>query len=155
MVPRVRLRAVTEADLPAFYAQQCDEASWRMAAFTPRDRDAFFAHWKRILADETGMARTVIADERRVGHVVAFDRDGVREVGYWIERASWGRGIASRALALLLELDRSRPLHARVAAHNAGSIRVLEKCGFETIERRTVPADVRGPEVDELLMVLR
>ncbi len=50
--------------------------------------------------------------------------------GYWIGREYWGKGIASAALADFLDVVEDRPLHARVAKHNAGSIRVLEKCGF-------------------------
>ena len=34
------------------------------------------------------------------------------------------------ALVAFLEIERSRPLHARIAEHNVGSIRVVEKCGF-------------------------
>ena len=34
------------------------------------------------------------------------------------------------ALAAFVPLVDVRPLRARVASHNAGSIRVLEKCGF-------------------------
>jgi len=151
----VGLREVASADLPAFYEHQADPAACRMAAFTPRDRDAFFAHWNRILADPDVLVRTILAGGRVVGNVGSFERDGPREVGYWIERASWGRGIATRALRLFLEIEPVRPLHAHVAAHNAGSIRVLERCGFEVAERYRAPATERGPSVDELSMVLR
>ena len=45
--------------------------------------------------------------------------------------ATWGRGVATRALAAFLgEAETTRPLFAGVVAHNAGSMRVLEKCGF-------------------------
>ncbi len=57
-------------------------------------------------------------------------RDGEREIGYWIERTLWGRGIASAALAAFLCLEQRRPLYAGVAPHNIGSIRILQKCGF-------------------------
>ena len=55
---------------------------------------------------------------------------GKREVGYWIDRAFWGRGIATTALTAFLRLEQTRPLYAGVAKHNVASIRVLEKCGF-------------------------
>ena len=38
-----------------------------------------------------------------------------RNVGYWLGRAYWGRGYASRALALLLDEVTDRPLIAHVA----------------------------------------
>ncbi|MBP8242640.1 MAG: GNAT family N-acetyltransferase, partial [Thermoflexales bacterium] len=55
---------------------------------------------------------------------------GQREVGYWLGREFWGKGIATRALEAFLAIDTTRPLHAFVVHHNLGSIRVLEKCGF-------------------------
>ena len=63
--------------------------------------------------------------------IAAFPAGGQTQVAYWIERAAWGKGIATRALALLLELVTARPLHARAASDNAGSLRVLQKCGFQ------------------------
>ena len=54
MSEEVRLRHVTEGDLPVFFEQQRDPAANHMAAFTaadPVDRDAFTARWTRILAD--------------------------------------------------------------------------------------------------------
>ncbi|CAM5241416.1 hypothetical protein SHIRM173S_09754 [Streptomyces hirsutus] len=45
-----------------------------------------------------------------------------------------------------------RPLHARVAADNAGSLRVLEKCGFRVVARETGYAPARGAETDELVL---
>ena len=46
---------------------------------------------------------------------------------------SWGRGYATRAHAEFVAEVRERPLHARVAEHNVGSIRVLAKCGFSIV----------------------
>jgi RimJ/RimL family protein N-acetyltransferase len=47
----------------------------------------------------------------------------------------------------------ARPLHAHVAAHNAGSIRVLEKCGFRRDRvQATAPASDDG--IEELIFVL-
>jgi RimJ/RimL family protein N-acetyltransferase len=130
MSPRVRLRNVEEQDLPVFYDHQRDPAASRMAAFEPRDLEAFTAHWTRILADTTVVARTVIADGEIVGNVVSWDQDGVQEVGYWIGKEHWGRGLATAALGMFLEIVEDRPLLAHVAVHNLGSIRVLERCGF-------------------------
>jgi RimJ/RimL family protein N-acetyltransferase len=127
---QVVLRAVTEADLPIFYAHQLDAEAARMAAFPSRDRPAFMAHWARILADETNILRTIVCDGQVAGNVVSFVQSGKREVGYWVGREFWGQGIATRALAALLAEVKERPLYAHVAKHNTGSMRVLEKCGF-------------------------
>jgi len=131
----VWLREVEPGDLQAFYEQQADPVAVEMAAFPARERDSHMAHWERVLADETVVARTVMADGVVAGHVVSFLRGGVREVGYWIERDLWGRGIASAALEQFLLLETRRPLHAGVAAHNAGSLRVLARCGFAAVGR--------------------
>jgi signal transduction histidine kinase/RimJ/RimL family protein N-acetyltransferase len=110
-----------------------DPESLRMAAFTakdPTDRDAFDAHWKRIRARPTCVNRTVLVDGDVVGSAAVYGEPGEREVTYWIDRAYWGKGIATAALRDLLAEVPERPLYARVAADNAGSLRVLEKCGF-------------------------
>ncbi|MDQ3914400.1 MAG: GNAT family N-acetyltransferase [Actinomycetota bacterium] len=145
--PNVTLREVTPEDVAVFYEHQRDDESSRMAAFPARDRAAHAAHWRKILADETVVTRTVLLGSRVAGNVVSWDDGTHRLVGYWIDRRYWGRGIATAALAHLLELVPERPLHAHVAAHNAGSIRVLEKCGF----RRTGAGEAHDGFVDVLM----
>ena len=126
----VDLREVVEEDLPILFEHQRDPEASRMAAFPPRDRDAFMAHWHRILRDEANTNRTVVVDGQVAGHVDCFQWSGRWEVGYWIGREHWGRGVATRALTDFVQLVRRRPLYAGVASHNVASIRVLEKCGF-------------------------
>ena len=58
---RVQLRAVVEADLPIFFEHQRDPESNAMAAFPARDREAFDAHWAKILADPTTTNRAIPA----------------------------------------------------------------------------------------------
>ena len=50
------------------------------------------------------------------------------EVTYWLGKEFWGRGLAE-ALNRMLQLVIDRPIFARAAADNIGSIRVLQKCG--------------------------
>jgi RimJ/RimL family protein N-acetyltransferase len=126
---------VTEDDLPIFFEDQADPEASRMAAFPSRDRQAFMEHWARILRDEGVLARTVVFDGRVAGNVVSFVHEGRREVGYWIGKAFWGKGIATGALASFLREEPERPLYAGVAKRNAASIRVLEKCGFTTTDQ--------------------
>lgn len=128
--PAVTLRHVMSDDLPAFFDHQRDPEACAMALFPARDRDAFMAHWRKVLGDETVMARTIVCDGAVAGNVVSFDQGGDREVGYWIGRAHWGKGVATAALVAFLRVERRRPLVAHVATKNAASRRVLEKCGF-------------------------
>ena len=122
----VVLRDVLEDDLPIFFEHQLDSAATRMAAFQSRDRQAFMAHWAKVLANPTGLAQTIMLGDQVAGNIVSFEYDGVREVGYWIGRQYWGQGVATRALSAFLERQ-ARPLYAHVAKHNRGSLRVLNR----------------------------
>ena len=152
----VVLRTVHDSDLPVFFRQMNDPEALRMAAFTPKDpadRDAFDAHWKRIRASKD-VLRTVLADGDVVGSAAVYGEPGEREVTYWIERAHWGRGIATAALRELVAQVPERPLYARAAADNAGSLRVLQKCGFRVTARASGFANARGQEIDEFVLAL-
>ncbi|KUO07079.1 GNAT family N-acetyltransferase [Streptomyces sp. DSM 15324] len=150
------LRPVHDSDLPVFYRQLNDpEALWT-AAFTPEDpadRSAFEDHWKRVRAS-TALVRTVLADGDVVGHTAVYGDPGEREVTYWVDRAYWGRGIATAALRALLAEAPERPLYARAAADNARSLRVLEKCGFRVTEHASGFAPARGEEIPEAVLRL-
>lgn len=126
----VLLRDVVDDDLPIFFEHQLDPAATTMAAFPSRNREGFMAHWERIRRDGSVVIKPILFGDEVVGNVVSWQADGERLVGYWIGRDHWGKGIATAALAAFLGILEERPLHARVATRNVGSIRVLEKCGF-------------------------
>jgi RimJ/RimL family protein N-acetyltransferase len=153
------LRDVVEADLPIFFEYQLDPEANHMAAFTskdPTDRDAYMAHWHRIMADATTINRTIVYDGQVVGSVSSYEDEGRPEVTYWIGRAYWGRGIATEALLDFLEHGNQVCfIYVRVATDNFGSRRVLEKCGFKTIGESRGFANARGEEIDELLLELQ
>ncbi|MFI6928808.1 GNAT family N-acetyltransferase [Streptomyces sp. NPDC050287] len=154
---QVVLREVHDSDLPVFFRQMNDPEAVRMAAFTaedPADRDAFEAKWSRIRSSDV-VARTVLADGDVVGSAAVYGEPGEREVTYWVDRAYWGRGVATAALRGLLEEVPERPLYARAAADNQGSLRVLEKCGFEITAQARGFANARGEEIDEVVLALK
>ena len=153
MTSDVLLRDVTESDLPIFFEQQLDPDATQMAAFPARDRDAFTAHWTKILGDETVTIKTILLDGRVAGNIVSFEQSGKPQVGYWIGKEYWGKGIATQALSAFLGHVTARPLYAYVAKHNIASIRVLEKCGF-TISGYDTFANARGEEVEEVILKL-
>jgi RimJ/RimL family protein N-acetyltransferase len=157
MLAEVQLRDVTEDDLAIFYEQQLDPVANRMAAFTakdPADRGAFLARWQKILADESVTAQTVLLDDQVAGHIGCHTWFGEPEITYWIGRPYWGKGVATRALALLLEEVTNRPLLARAATDNVASIRVLEKNGFSAVGREVAFANARGQEIEEVIFQL-
>jgi RimJ/RimL family protein N-acetyltransferase len=152
------LRDVVDDDLPLFFEFQLDPDANHMAAFIardPTDREAFTAHWNKILAEPTCIIRTIVCDGQVVGSVSSYEESGRPEVTYWIGRAHWGKGIATRALTAFLEqVNATRPIYARVAKDNPGSRRVLEKCGFKVIGETKGFANARGEEIEELLLEL-
>lgn len=126
----LQLRDITDSDLPIFFEQQNDPVANEMAAFPARDRDAFMAHWTKIRLKENVLLKTILYNGEVAGNIVSFDMEGKREVGYWLGRDFWGKGIATLALSEFLQCENTRPLYGYVARHNVGSRRVLEKCGF-------------------------
>ncbi len=150
----VILRDVSEGDLPIFFAQQRDPVANQMAAFPARERDAFMAHWTKILGDETNTIKTILADGSVAGNIVSWEQSGERLVGFWIGREYWGKGIATKALAKFLGHIKARPLYAWVAKHNVASIRVLEKCGFTISTEDKGSSNAPGEKVEEVLMKL-
>jgi RimJ/RimL family protein N-acetyltransferase len=148
------LRDVLETDLPLFYQDQADEEASRMAAFTSRNPEAFAEHWKKIFSDKAVKRQTVIYQGEIAGYLIAFDRSGERELGYWIRRPYWGRGIASRAVADFLRYETARPLSALVAKHNTASIRVLQKSGFVVVREEENFAKTGDTVIAGLVMKL-
>ena len=147
---RVELRDAVEDDLPILFRNQADPEASAMAAFPSRDWDAFVAHRARIDANPEALARTILVDGEVAGAIGSWrEEEGGRDVGYWIGRTFWGRGVATAALRAFLEVETTRPLTAYVAAHNIGSRRVLEKCGFVVVRER------HADDVDELVTVLQ
>lgn len=154
---RLTLREGRDEDLPLLYEQWADPVAVHMAAFTApnhMDRDAFERRWSRLRADETVLNRVIVVDDEVAGTIGSWGDPGEREVTYWIGRSHWGKGIATDALKALLVVDRSRPIHARVASDNLGSRRVLEKCGFRVIATDRGVAEARGAEIEELVLRL-
>ncbi|MEU2715754.1 GNAT family N-acetyltransferase [Streptomyces sp. NPDC007205] len=152
----IALRAVEDGDLPVFHRQMTDPEAVRMAAFGPEDphgREAFAAYWQRV-RNSSFILRTVLADGEVAGNAAVYGAAGEREVTYWIDRAYWGRGVATAALRGLLAEVPERPLYARAAADNAASLRVLDKCGFRETARARGYANGRGQEIDEVVLIL-
>jgi RimJ/RimL family protein N-acetyltransferase len=110
-------------------------------------------HWGKIMADPSLIQKTILFDGQVAGNIVCWEMLGEREVGYWLGKEFWGKGIATEALRQFLGEVKSRPLFAHVAQHNIASKRVLEKCGFIVIGEDKYLNRI-GREVEEFVLKL-
>ncbi|MBK9208205.1 MAG: GNAT family N-acetyltransferase [Anaerolineales bacterium] len=149
----VTLRAVAEADLPIFYEQQLVPEATQMAAFPSRPREAFMAHWSKIMVNKNGIIKTILFDGHVAGNILSWEQSDKWEIGYWLGKEFWGKGIATKALAEFLDIVKIRPLFAHVVKHNIGSQRVLQKCGF-VIAGEDKFTEENGTETEEFLLKL-
>jgi RimJ/RimL family protein N-acetyltransferase len=153
----VVLRPLEDADLDAIYRQVSDRESIRMAAFTAEDqtdRRAFLDRMSRLRADSSVSVRVIDMDGAIAGTIGSFRVDDQPEVTFWVDRTQWGRGIATAALQIVLAETAERPLYARAASDNVGSLRVLEKAGFRRVGVNRDFAPGRGEEIEETILRL-
>ncbi|MFE8646282.1 GNAT family N-acetyltransferase [Sphingomonas sp. NCPPB 2930] len=154
---QVSLRPVYDTDLDAVFAHVSDPVAVHMAGLTlqePGDRPGFDAAWQRVLAMPDLWMRGVLANGNFAGHVACYRFQGLLEVGYWIDRSWWGRGVASGALRQLLAAVPHRPLHAHLLSDNVASLRVLRKCGFRCRRQMRAFAWGRHEEVSVDVLTL-
>lgn len=117
-------------------------------------------HWvDETLAQKPLTNFAVTVDDRVVGAIGFMVGQDIHrrsaEIGYWLGREVWGRGIATEALIAVTAHafathDLAR-LYAGVFPWNPASARVLEKAGY-TLEARLRDAVTKdGKTMDELL----
>ena len=146
----VSLRRPTRDDVPTIFEMVSDPQGNLMARTKPRPRDVFMARWEVVLVDPAINSQVIeivtpgpgggtggLATREFVGTISVFQSPGEtrNEMGYWIARPHWGKGIASRALELFLLQELRRPLHATASMTNLASHRVMLKNGFRLVRR--------------------
>lgn len=141
------------------YGFEVDEASNALAGTKARSWEVFRARWEQILAEPDGGAagvtpRVIVVGGELVGAVNISPMDGADSIGYWIARGHWGRGIATRAVSLMLGEFARRPLYASASGQNHASIRVLKKNGFEVVSRGMTPDTARTVQRETVVLVL-
>jgi RimJ/RimL family protein N-acetyltransferase len=162
---RLLLRPGFPEDAPALAAAIGDEAVVRHLSAVPwpyrvRDAEAFLAT-PRDPVLPTMLVFDLTAGAPQLAGVAGLARrtSGSVELGYWISRGFWRRGIATEAATALIDIARAIGLPRLEASHftdNPASARVLEKLGFQptgiVAPRRSC---ARGTEVPARLMQLR
>ena len=145
---RVRLEALVAAHAKALHAGLRDP---RLYACTddgpPESLEALEARYRRLESrrsprgDEQWLNWAVwdLDGGAYVGYVQAtVGADGVAHVAYVLFVAAWGRGLATAAVAAMLDLLRerhgARAFAARIDARNARSIALVERLGFRARE---------------------
>ncbi|MDQ3478604.1 MAG: GNAT family N-acetyltransferase [Pseudomonadota bacterium] len=137
---RLLLRPGFPEDAQALAAAIADHGILRNLAtapspYTMRDAEAFLAQPRDpVLPSFVIMERTAGAPQLVGACGLGRRPSGAVELGYWIARNHWGRGIASEACAVLIEIARALGLAVLEGSHfidNPASGRVLEKLGFE------------------------
>ena len=142
LTERLRLRPMESKDIDAFVRDLCDWEVQQWLTVPPfpyrrEDGEAFLAIVRTNHATSYP-TMFVIADK---GADTAFgtasvdiDGEGIGELGYWLGRAHWRRGITQEAVAALLRHAQGHPALRRLCAvtdpENVRSQRVLAACGL-------------------------
>ena len=164
----IRLRLVEAGDATA-YAAAYDANRAHLAPWDPvRDESFYTVEWHRGLVAQYLRDH---ADGRAARFVFAHD-DGhilgavnianiVRgafhsaDLGYWVDASIVGRGMMSRAVAIVIEHARDRlglhRLQAATLVDNASSQRVLLRNGFDRIGMAPKYLRIAGKWQDHLL----
>jgi RimJ/RimL family protein N-acetyltransferase len=137
---RLLLRPGFPEDAPALAAAIAHQAIVRNLATAPwpyslRDAEAFLAARRDPVLPSLLITERTDGAPRLVGGCGLGRRSsGAVELGYWIARRHWGRGIATEACMALIDIARALRLPSLEGSHfldNPASGRVLEKLGFE------------------------
>ncbi|CAN5130885.1 GNAT family N-acetyltransferase [soil metagenome] len=137
---RLLLRPGFPEDAPAVAAAIADQAIVRNLATAPwpyhlRDAEAFLAAPRDPILPSFLITERTDGAPQLVGSCGLGRRpSGAVELGYWIARAHWGRGIATEACIALIAIARALRLQSLEGSHfidNPASGRVLAKLGFE------------------------
>ena len=163
--PRLLLRPGFPEDAPALAMAIADRAIARNLAVVPwpytlRDAEAYLASPRDPVLPSLLIFERRGAEPELVGSCGLGRRpSGAVEMGYWIARGHWGRGIATEACRALIDIARTLGLAQLEGSHfldNPASGRVLEKLGFEPVGIVAPRMScARGEDVPARLMRLR
>lgn len=118
--------------------------------YAPKDAQNWIAYADKARAQGTEYAFVITHAEAGVIGSVGFNRTQgeVWEIGYWVDKAVQGKGVATEAAAALLEWGEATfGVSKFVAGHfqdNPASGRVLEKLGFERVGEKQMYSAARG-----------
>ena len=106
--------------------------------YTEKDAEDYIT--AMLCADKSAVfAYAICLEDRAVGSIGAFRQSNIHfrtaELGYYLAREYWGRGIVTEAVRQLCERVFAQTdilrIYAEPFSDNVGSRRVLEKAGFQ------------------------
>jgi RimJ/RimL family protein N-acetyltransferase len=149
--PRLRLRPQEERDADAFFPFVSDPELTSYVTWSPHTRIDETREWLRNSAERTAkgtdMIWTIEHEGAPVGciglHGITWGVRAVRfdkaEVGYWLARPLWGKGLMTEAATAAarwgFETCGLHKLTVGCFEPNVGSRRVIEKVGFRFLCR--------------------
>jgi RimJ/RimL family protein N-acetyltransferase len=136
----MELRRYRDDDLELTEALECDPGVMGDLGGPADPADLVEAHARRV-ADEWYLTIVPRPGGPPAGTIGIWDSElhgsPIHEVGWMVLPAAQGRGVASRALGLLIERAREEPrfewIHAFPAVSNAPSNALCRKFGFELV----------------------
>jgi len=137
--PPLRRWKIDDVDSLVELANEWDIARNLRDAFPhPYTRDAAEAFTARAASGEIGHLYAISVEGRAVGGCGLKPKEDIErcsaEIGYWLGKPYWGRGLATAAVRSLTQFAFEHLGLARVFAlpfeENLASVRVLEKAGF-------------------------
>ncbi len=147
MSEQITLRRLSDQDAPGIFSlvernrPELSKFWWEQTTQTPLDSLRFIRAMQDLEQTNGAPARGIVTSDMLVGIVALhrIDWESRRAaLGYWVDRAQAGRGIATQAVRSMVAMaDETLRLHevtvsAEVANH--ASRAVAEKCGFELID---------------------
>jgi len=136
---RLCLRPAGKADLDDLHQVFSDPramAYWSNLPHTDPEETAQFLHWMMVTPPGEGVEFVVEHDNRVIGKA-GFWR--FPEIGFIFHPDYWGRGLATKAVAAVIEYGfqtcNLSKITADVDPRNIRSIRLLEKLGFAETHR--------------------
>ncbi|XP_042518276.1 uncharacterized N-acetyltransferase p20-like [Macadamia integrifolia] len=139
-IPNISLRPIELSDLDDFMVWATDDLVTRFCSWESyTSREAALAYLKEKVIPHPWY-RVICLENRPVGAISVIPgsgNDNCRgELGYVLASKYWGKGIATRAVKLVVssifeEWPHLVRLEALVDVENPGSQRVLEKVGFQ------------------------